>query len=150
MLDSELTNLGLTKLTARGTIGCGRIKRGVHFVTNIGIALRKIRLDKQELLRDMAAKLNVSSAFLSAVENGRKKPPANFVDKVCNAYDLGKTDRETLLQAAEMATHELKINLADVSPAQRQVAVSFAKALNGLTDEQVKKIMTVFEKKKGC
>ena len=51
-------------------------------MTELGIALRKIRLDKHELLREMAAKLNVSSAFLSAVETGKKRPPANFVNKI--------------------------------------------------------------------
>ena len=43
-------------------------------MTKLGIALRKIRLDKQALLRDMAAKLNGSSVFLSAVETGKSVP----------------------------------------------------------------------------
>ena len=43
-------------------------KEEVCDVTKLGIALRKIRLDRQEFLKDMADRLKVSSAFLSAVE----------------------------------------------------------------------------------
>ena len=48
-------------------------KEEVCNVTKLGIALRKIRLDRQELLKNMADKLKVSSAFLSAVETGKKR-----------------------------------------------------------------------------
>ena len=60
-------------------------KEEVCDVTKLGIALRKIRLDRQELLKDMADRLKVSSAFLSAVETGKKRPPANFIDRICSA-----------------------------------------------------------------
>lgn len=117
-------------------------------MTRLGIVLRKIRLEKQELLKDMAAKLDVSSAFLSAIETGKKKVPANFVDKVCRVYNLDESDRNELTLAADMSMQEMKINLADASPAQHQVALSFAKALNNLTDEDISEIMRVFETRK--
>lgn len=117
-------------------------------MTSLGIALRKIRLDRQELLREMAAKLKVSSAFLSAVETGRKRPPANFVEKVCDTYNLNNDERNELQQAAEMSLAEIKIDLAGVSSAQHQVAISFAKALNNLTDEEISQIMFVFNNKR--
>jgi transcriptional regulator with XRE-family HTH domain len=44
-------------------------------LTQLGIFLRKLRLDRGEILKDMAIKLNVSSSFLSAVENGKKRIP---------------------------------------------------------------------------
>lgn len=117
-------------------------------MTSLGTALRKIRLERHELLREMAAKLNVSSAFLSAVETGKKRPPANFVKKVCNTYDLSDRERDDLQQAAEMSLTEVKIDLEGVSSAQHQAAISFAKALNGLTDEEISQIMRVFNNKR--
>lgn len=44
-------------------------------VNNFGKFCRKLRIDRNERLYDMAKRLNVSSAFLSKVENGQKKPP---------------------------------------------------------------------------
>ena len=42
-------------------------------LTEFGKILRKLRIDRQELLRDMAKNLEVSSAYLSAVETGKRK-----------------------------------------------------------------------------
>ena len=116
-------------------------------MTKLGIALRKIRLDRQELLKDMATKLKVSSAFLSAVETGKKRPPANFIDRICSLYELNDEEKSDLLLAADMSLDEIKINLSEASLAQRQVAVSFAKALDGLTDDEIGKIMRVFNER---
>ena len=45
-------------------------------LTALGRFLRKIRIDRNELLKDMADKLEVSASFLSAVENGKKSMPS--------------------------------------------------------------------------
>ena len=42
-------------------------------LTQLGIFLRKLRLDSGEIMKEMAKKLKVSSSFLLAVENGEKK-----------------------------------------------------------------------------
>lgn len=117
-------------------------------MTELGIALRKIRLDHHELLKEMAEKLKVSSAFLSAVETGKKKAPAGFVDLVCNVYGLDSASAQNLKCAEELSTTVVKINLAGATVAQHNAAVSFAKALDDLTDEDVARIMKIFEKRK--
>ena len=48
-------------------------------ITKIGDFLRKLRLDNQQILKDMAEVLGVSSAFLSAVENGKKSMAFNLI-----------------------------------------------------------------------
>ena len=45
-------------------------------LTSIGKFLRKLRVDHDEILKDMAEKLEVTVSFLSAVENGKKHMPA--------------------------------------------------------------------------
>ena len=49
-------------------------------ITSLGTFLRRLRLAKGEILKDMAESLGVSSAFLSAVENGKKKMPGVNAD----------------------------------------------------------------------
>ena len=117
-------------------------------MTNLGVFLRKIRLDRRELMKDMATNLGVSSAFLSALENGKKKVPANFVDSFCRVYNLNDSQRDDLASAAEESLQEVRLNLVNTTPAQHQAAVSFAKALNGLTDDEISQIMRVFERRK--
>lgn len=143
---ARINLFGLTRSTRCGILIMEE-KEEVCNVTKLGIALRKIRLDRQELLKDMATKLKVSSAFLSAVETGKKRPPANFIDRICSLYELNDEEKSDLLLAADMSLDEIKINLSEASLAQRQVAVSFAKALDGLTDDEIGKIMRVFNER---
>lgn len=65
-------------------------------LTEFGKILRKIRIDNQELLKDMAKKLGVSSAYLSAVETGKRKVPSDWVPKVAALYTLDRESKDEL------------------------------------------------------
>ena len=69
--------------------------------TEIGKELRKLRIDEDERLLDMAARLDRSSAFISAVERGTKTPPEGFVDLVIKAYKLAGDAAASLRRAAD-------------------------------------------------
>ena len=45
---------------------------------------RKLRLERGELLLDMAKKLQVQSSYLSSVEVGRKSVPESWKDEIAN------------------------------------------------------------------
>jgi transcriptional regulator with XRE-family HTH domain len=66
-----------------------------------GKALRKLRIDRNLLLKDMADALGYSSAFLSAVEMGRKKIPADLIQRLETLYSLNPIEIESLRKAAE-------------------------------------------------
>ena len=55
-------------------------------LTSIGRFLRKLRIDNGEILKDMAEALGGSSAFLSAVENGKKKMTEGWIEKLKSIY----------------------------------------------------------------
>lgn len=54
--------------------------------TQLGTFLKNLRLDSGELLKEMAEKLNVSSSFLSAVENGKRDIPESWYKKMVDLY----------------------------------------------------------------
>lgn len=70
-------------------------------LTEIGKLLRKLRIDKNERMLDMAGKLDVSSSFLSAVEIGKKSPPSNFDSLVSKAYNLQGSAYDALVTAVD-------------------------------------------------
>lgn len=117
-------------------------------LTEFGKILRKIRIDNQELLKDMSKKLGVSSAYLSAVETGKRKVPSDWVKKVSTLYALNKESTDELELACEQSAQEVKISLAKATGLQREAAISFAKALEGLDDQKLKKIMEVVDERK--
>ena len=53
-------------------------------VTSFGKFLRNLRMDVGELLLEMAAKLHVSPAFLSGVENGKRKIPEGWLARIAS------------------------------------------------------------------
>lgn len=117
-------------------------------LTEFGKILRKIRIDNQELLKDMAKKLGVSSAYLSAVETGKRKVPSDWVPKVSTLYSLDGESKNELELACEQSAQEVKISLAKATSLQREAAISFAKALEGLDDQKLKKIMEVVDERR--
>ena len=64
--------------------------------TPFGRFLRKLRIDNDELLGNMADKLGISSAYLSAVENGKKNVTGGLVESVVREYGLGSHQAQKL------------------------------------------------------
>jgi transcriptional regulator with XRE-family HTH domain len=123
-------------------------KGGMAMLTEFGKVLRKLRIDNQELLKDMAARLRVSSAYLSAVETGKRKIPPEWISTIEHEYKLDKDAALELESAYEQSASELKISLANATGMQKEVAISFAKALNGLDEKKLKKILDVMDKRR--
>ena len=136
--------LCLSEVCSLGGAHTISIEKEEHaMLTDFGKILRKLRIDRQEFLRDMAKKLGVSSAYLSAVETGKRKAPESWVDVIIEQYELNSVMASELRLAYEHSTQEVKIPLNNVSATRRDAVLSFAKALNGLDDEKLAKIMAI-------
>lgn len=110
-------------------------------LSEIGQVLRKMRIDRQELLKEMAEKLEVSSAYLSSIETGRRKIPNGFIDKIENRYSLTETEKCDLERASISDKEEVRISVRNSTKQQKDLVLSFAKALDGLTDQDVERLM---------
>lgn len=64
--------------------------------TNFGKFIRRLRIRNHEVLGDTAKLLGVSTSFLSAVENGKKDVPIEWVDIISKHYNLNKEEIEVL------------------------------------------------------
>ena len=106
-------------------------------LTKVGKLLRQMRLNNDEILRDMATKLGVTSAFLSAVENGKKKMPKTMRSKIIKQYALNKDEVRTLDDAIMESNDSVEINIKTLSEAKKGLAVSFARSFGELSDEDV-------------
>ena len=117
-------------------------------LTEFGKALRKIRIEREELLKDMATALGVSAAYLSAVETGKRRIPDDWVERISIHYQLSQAEHANLLRAAENSAQEVKISLQDASETKRGAVLTFARALDQLSDEDLKRIMQSMKKGK--
>lgn len=112
-------------------------------LTSIGKFLRKVRIDNNEILADMAVKLGVSPSFLSAVENGKKKIPAGWSGKICKLYGLDEIQSENLDQAIAETEQSYEMDLSGVAKQNREIAVSFARKFATMDAEQIEKIKKI-------
>lgn len=115
--------------------------------TILGDFLRKLRLSNKEILKDMATNLDVSSAFLSAVENGKKKMPTAWEEKLQKIYNLTSEQMKELKDAVMESSDIVEINLKDTSAQNKELAISFARQFDTM-DEQTSKAILEFLKRK--
>ncbi|KVP98756.1 hypothetical protein WJ97_09955 [Burkholderia ubonensis] len=106
-------------------------------ISAFGEFVRDLRHKHSELLKDMAEKLTVTSAFLSAVETGRKSIPADWCQKIAAHYALPKPEVAKLKQAIDESQRSVTIDLDGQSAARRGVAVALARRFNELSDEEL-------------
>ena len=68
-------------------------------ITEFGKAVRKGRIETGVSLSAMAAELGATPAFLSAMETGRKKIPAEWVAKIQAYFKRSQLELRTLPEA---------------------------------------------------
>ena len=95
----------------------------------------------------MATNLDVSSAFLSAVENGKKKMPTAWEEKLQKIYNLTSEQMIELKDAVMESSDIVEINLKDTSAQNKELAISFARQFDTM-DEQTSKAILEFLKRK--
>jgi transcriptional regulator with XRE-family HTH domain len=113
-------------------------------INDLGKMLRKIRIENDERLFHMAEKIGVSVAFLSAIETGRKSPPANIVDRIAAAYKMEKKQRMQMELAASNSRTRFK--LEPQSAVARDTAALLARRLNRLAPEEHKRIQAILKR----
>ena len=96
-------------------------------LTQFGKELRHLRLDRDEKLKDMAGKLGVTTAYLSAVENGNRNIPDSWIEIIADEYQLDENEICRLEKLAYDGKPEITLNIGTASVGQRNLAYSFAR-----------------------
>lgn len=110
-------------------------------LSRFGIFCRRLRYENHELLYDMAKELGVSSAFLSKIENGNGKPPANWRGKLIASYNLGTDEIAELDAALYEANNRRSIDISGFSDEDKELMWSFARKLDSLDRNKLKKFL---------
>lgn len=117
-------------------------------ITEFGKALRKLRIDKNEVLKDMADKLQMTSSYLSAIECGKRNIPSNFIPRIVDLYHLNEEEVHILQEARDNCIDSIEIKLSGNGCQKRDLALQFARKFDGLDNETAKTILN-FLKKQG-
>lgn len=108
-------------------------------LTEFGKIVRKARLDANVTLLDMATSLNVTSAFLSSLETGRKKVPSEWGQKIEAFFKQHKVSVSGLQVAADISNKS--VSLEGLSPTHQMLVAGFARAsLSSFDDAQIENL----------
>ncbi|MBP3695163.1 MAG: helix-turn-helix transcriptional regulator [Thermoguttaceae bacterium] len=115
-------------------------------ITSFGKILRKIRIDSGEILKNMADRLEISSAYLSAIENGRRVIPETLVHQLQVAYSLSAEVVQELQKAKDESMMYIRIDLEKSSPLQKNAAIIFQRSFESIDDATALKLIDFFAK----
>lgn len=115
-------------------------------MTPFGEKLRELRQARGMLLKEMAASLQVSSAYLSALEHGRRGvASAGLIHQICQLFGLIWDDADELNALARQSRPRLKLNSAGLSAAQTSLANRFAREFRTLDEETIEAILALLD-----
>ena len=115
--------------------------------TLIGQKLRIIRLERGEVLKDMADKLNISSAYLSAMENGKREFNKTLIEQIGELYSLSVDRLDDLYDSYYTSIRQIQIDISNQPTSKADLGLVFARKFNDLDDAQIDKILKVLKTK---
>ena len=111
--------------------------------TALGKFLRRLRIDNDELMKDMADKLDLAPSTLSSIENGRRNPTKGFAEKLVSKYALAASEVEQFHSALMQSKDEIALRIKDLPGQDQELAVSFARKFENLSDADKARIKDI-------
>jgi transcriptional regulator with XRE-family HTH domain len=120
-------------------------------MTPFGAKVRALRLARGETLKAMASALDVSAAYLSALEHGKRGVPTWYmVQRIIAHFNVIWDDAEELQRLAEISDPRITIDTSGLNPTATELANLLAAKIRGLSkrslDELTLKLRSVAAK----
>jgi len=115
-------------------------------VTPFGERVRAIRRERRMTLAELAARLQVSAAYLSALEHGhRGAPGSGLVQQICAIFGLIWDEADELARLARLSHPRITVDTAGLSPEQTALANRLAQTIHRLRPEVVAALRALLE-----
>jgi transcriptional regulator with XRE-family HTH domain len=115
-------------------------------VTPFGARLRALRAARGMTLKQLAAQLQVSAAYISALEHGKRGAPSTgLVHQVCDVFGLIWDEAEELARLARLSHPRVVVDTAGLSPEQTALANRIAQGIKRLPPETVAALHAVLD-----
>jgi transcriptional regulator with XRE-family HTH domain len=110
-------------------------------MTPFGEKIRELRRKKGVTLKQMAGALELSAAYLSALEHGhRGRPTPALVVQICEYFHLIWDDYEEMHKIARLSHPRVVVDTSGLSPEATEIANLLAERIEHLSPLAVKTI----------
>jgi transcriptional regulator with XRE-family HTH domain len=108
-------------------------------MTPLGAKLRSLREARGISLKEMAAALNVSSAYLSALEHGHRGRPTGFLlHRIIAFFNIIWDEAEELQRLSEISDPKVTIDTGGLSPEATELTNRLRDNIGRLDPEDMK------------
>ena len=112
-------------------------------LTPLGKFLRKRRDLLDLTLREVAKKLGVSSAYLSAIDYGKKTISPAVLDKLVALFALSENEVSHMHLLMKLSSEDLTVDLSTCSKSMKLLFVELSTNSTAISSEKIKVIRSI-------
>ena len=113
-------------------------------LTPFGARIRDLRRQQAVSQKRMAADLQISAAYLSALERGRRgRHSPVLVDQICGYFNIIWDEADALRRLAKLSHPRVVIDTTQTGPEATELANRLAEGINELPVTRVKQMLAV-------
>ena len=112
-------------------------------MTPFGMKVRELRAGRNVTLKEMADELHISSAYLSALEHGKRgRPSAQLIRQICGYFGIIWDEAEELERLADLSHPKVTLDTSDLSPKATELANRLANSIHALDEAVIDRLLT--------
>lgn len=118
-------------------------------MTPFGDRMRKLRAERGITLKEMADGLGVSSAYLSALEHGKRgRPGWHLIQRILAFFNIIWDDAEDVVRLARISHPRITIDTSGLSPRATELANRLADDIGRLDAAALDELLSVLDRKR--
>ena len=118
-------------------------------MTPFGEKMRKLRADRAITLKQMSTAIGVSSAYLSALEHGKRgRPGWHLIQRIIAYFNIIWDEAEEVTRLARISHPRITIDTSGLNPLATELANRLADDIGKLEPQTLHELLTVLSAKK--
>ena len=116
-------------------------------MTPFGRRIRELRRQRRLTLKQMAADLHISAAYLSALEHGRRgRPSPGLVMQIQGYLNVIWDEAEELKSLADISHPKVTIDTAGLSPQATELANVLQRRIKDLPEARLQELLALVKR----
>lgn len=118
-------------------------------MTPFGERMRKLRAERGVTLKEMAEAIGVSSAYLSALEHGKRgRPGWHLIQRIITYFNVIWDEAEEVVSLARVSHPRIAIDTSGLDPRATELANRLADDIGKLDSATLDELVAVLDRRK--
>lgn len=118
-------------------------------MTPFGDRMRKLRAERGVTLKEMADAIGVSSAYLSALEHGKRgRPGWHLIQRILTFFNIIWDEAEEVVRLARISHPRITIDTSGLNPRATELANRLADEIGKLDPAMLEELLGALDRKR--